>query len=52
MRAIEAQTAEGKLLTPDLGGSGRTWEVGDALAQRVRQAERQPARDALVGLHC
>jgi tartrate dehydrogenase/decarboxylase / D-malate dehydrogenase len=44
MRAIEAQTAEGKLLTPDLGGSGRTWEVGDALAQRVRQAERQPAR--------
>jgi isocitrate/isopropylmalate dehydrogenase len=37
MDAIEAQTAEGKLLTPDLGGSASTWEVGDALAQRVRE---------------
>ena len=44
MRAIEAQTAEGKLITPDLGGTARTWEVGDALAQRVRQGDRQPAR--------
>ena len=47
MAAIEAQTAEGKLLTPDLGGSATTWEVGDALAQRVRQADREavvPAR--------
>lgn len=41
MGAIEAQTAEGTLLTPDLGGTGTTWEVGDALAQRVRQAGRQ-----------
>ena len=41
MRAIETQTAEGKLLTPDLGGSARTWEVGEALAQRVRQADRR-----------
>jgi tartrate dehydrogenase/decarboxylase / D-malate dehydrogenase len=37
MQAIEAQTSEGKLLTPDLGGRARTWEVGDALADRVRQ---------------
>jgi len=44
MRAIEAQTAEGKVLTPDLGGSARTWEVGDALLERVRQGEREPAR--------
>ncbi len=37
MRAIEAQTAEGTLLTPDLGGTAKTWEVGDALAERVRR---------------
>ena len=43
MRAIEAQTGECKLLTPDLGGTAKTWEVGDALAERVRQADRQPA---------
>jgi tartrate dehydrogenase/decarboxylase/D-malate dehydrogenase len=44
MRAIEAQTAEGKLITPDLGGRAKTWEVGDALARRVRLADRQPAK--------
>src|SRR6266571_6884938 len=44
MQAIEAQTAEGKLLTPDLGGTARTEQVGDALARRVRQAGRQPTQ--------
>ena len=40
MQAIEAQTAEGRLLTPDLGGTAKTWEVGDALAERVRRGAR------------
>jgi tartrate dehydrogenase/decarboxylase / D-malate dehydrogenase len=43
MGAIEAQTAEGRVLTPDLGGRATTAEVGDALAHRVRQADRQTA---------
>jgi tartrate dehydrogenase/decarboxylase/D-malate dehydrogenase len=38
MRAIEAQTAEHKLLTPDLGGTATTTQVGDALAGRVLAA--------------
>jgi tartrate dehydrogenase/decarboxylase/D-malate dehydrogenase len=38
MAAIEAHTADGKALTPDLGGTASTWEVGDALAERVRRA--------------
>jgi tartrate dehydrogenase/decarboxylase/D-malate dehydrogenase len=44
MEAIETQTAEGKLLTPDLGGGAKTWEVGDALAQRVRQSDPLAAK--------
>lgn len=43
MRAVEAQTAEGQVLTPDLGGTARTWEVGDAIAQRVRWGTLKPA---------
>jgi tartrate dehydrogenase/decarboxylase/D-malate dehydrogenase len=35
MRAIEAQTAEQEVLTPDLGGTATTTQVGDALAGRV-----------------
>jgi tartrate dehydrogenase/decarboxylase/D-malate dehydrogenase len=38
LRAIEQLTREGRLLTPDLGGSAKTWEVGDALAETVRRA--------------
>jgi tartrate dehydrogenase/decarboxylase/D-malate dehydrogenase len=35
--AIRATTASG-LLTPDLGGSARTAEMGDAVAARIRAA--------------
>ena len=42
MAAIEAQTGEGKVLTPDLGGTAKTWEVGDAVAARVRKAGARP----------
>jgi tartrate dehydrogenase/decarboxylase/D-malate dehydrogenase len=44
MRAIEALTSEGKLLTLDLGGSARTWEVGDALVDKVRECAGAGAR--------
>ena len=43
MRAIEAQTAEGRVLTPDLGGTARTWEVGEAIAHRVRWGNLEPS---------
>jgi tartrate dehydrogenase/decarboxylase/D-malate dehydrogenase len=36
-RAIRAVTAEGKVLTPDLGGSARTREVTDAIITHARQ---------------
>lgn len=36
MDAIKAVTAEGRVLTPDLGGRGRTSEVGDELVAKVR----------------
>ncbi|MBL8164905.1 MAG: tartrate dehydrogenase, partial [Anaerolineae bacterium] len=36
MRAIATVTREGKVLTPDLGGSARTTEVGDAIVQTMR----------------
>ncbi|MCC7104005.1 MAG: tartrate dehydrogenase [Chloroflexi bacterium] len=41
LRAIESVTAEGQHVTPDLGGMAKTWEVGDALAQRVHQLAGQ-----------
>ncbi|MGE3268727.1 MAG: tartrate dehydrogenase [Chloroflexota bacterium] len=34
--AIEAQTAEGRVLTPDLGGTATTWEVADDICARVK----------------
>jgi len=37
VRAIRAVTAEGKVLTPDLGGSARTREVTDAMITHARQ---------------
>ncbi len=36
MRAIATVTRDGKVLTPDLGGSARTTEVGDAIVQTMR----------------
>ena len=36
LRAIEAVTAAGRTLTPDLGGSATTQEVGDAIRAQVR----------------
>ncbi len=37
MRAIEAVTSEGRVLTPDLGGTATTAEVGAAVCQQVRR---------------
>ena len=36
LAAINAVTAAGRVLTPDLGGSSTTREVGDAIRQQVR----------------
>lgn len=38
MRAIEQVTAEPSLHTPDLGGTGTTWSVTDALVAAIRRA--------------
>lgn len=35
MKAIERLLLEGQVLTPDLGGNAKTWEVGDAIAARI-----------------
>ncbi len=36
LAAIEAVPAEGRVLTPDLGGTATTWEVGDAVREKLR----------------
>ena len=36
MEAIESVTAEGKTLTPDLGGSATTLQVGEAIRAQIR----------------
>ena len=35
MRAVEAVTARGDVLTPDLGGTANTTQVGEAIAARI-----------------
>ena len=40
LRAIEAVTAEGKTLTPDLGGTATTHEVGEAIRARLQTLAR------------
>lgn len=39
MRAIERLTAEGKMLTPDLGGIASTREMGDALVAALHDSQ-------------
>jgi tartrate dehydrogenase/decarboxylase/D-malate dehydrogenase len=41
MAAIKALTREGRVLTPDMGGSARTVEVGDELVAQMRAAEKR-----------
>lgn len=36
MGAIEVITAEGKALTPDMGGKARTWQLTDAVIKNLR----------------
>lgn len=40
LEAIKGVTAEGKVLTPDLGGSARTTEVTDEIIARIKAAAR------------
>jgi tartrate dehydrogenase/decarboxylase/D-malate dehydrogenase len=40
MEAIKAITGEGRVLTPDLGGSARTFEIGDAIVAEIQAATR------------
>jgi tartrate dehydrogenase/decarboxylase/D-malate dehydrogenase len=37
MRAIEAVTSEGRVLTPDLGGAAKTAETGEAVCRQVQR---------------
>ena len=40
MRGIETLTAEGKVLTTDIGGSATTGQVGDELIRLIKTAGR------------
>ena len=42
--AVRAVLAEGRVLTPDLGGKARTSEVTEAVLARMREAARSRAR--------
>ena len=53
MQAIETVTAEGKTLTPDLGGRATTSEVADAVVDAIRRladgkAAERPEREAVA----
>jgi len=41
LRAIEAVTAEGRMLTPDLGGKATTRQMGEAIREQVRKLEER-----------
>ena len=41
MAAIKALTREGRVLTPDVGGSANTVEVGDEIVAHMRAAEKR-----------
>jgi tartrate dehydrogenase/decarboxylase/D-malate dehydrogenase len=36
LAAIERVTAEGRVLTPDLGGTSTTWDVTDEICARLK----------------
>lgn len=40
MKSIETLTSEGRCLTPDVGGTAKTWEVGEELVQIVKRVDR------------
>jgi tartrate dehydrogenase/decarboxylase/D-malate dehydrogenase len=36
MTALESVTAEGRVLTPDLGGTATTWDVADEVCAKLK----------------
>jgi len=51
--AVKELLAEGKVLTPDLGGCSSTSDLGNAVARRVleMEAERRELEDQLIDLN-